>query len=325
MNRVKKKAAIGEKALDLMFMTDHLGSPIRLIGDFQEQTYAYDEFGIPIIVPETNNNIKKYLCPNPFGFTGYQPDNISDTYYAQARNYCSNISRMISSDLIMGNIEYPYTLNKYSYCWANPLRFVDFDGFWPIWLENMLNGTAAHRQIGEYYKKQDSQVSSPYYIKHNVKRNNSGTGYADIVVEKPGVTDVYEIKPNNAIATAIGEVQLAGYIAAMKINNTPKGPQKGTELKGFEEPFINDPTKNLVVYDSKNGIINYDIIDKKQNSTFSAYEIGVVVLGGVIIALVVDDATVIGIANNAAIPVFAGLLGLVTNWAFNDNESNEYE
>ena len=67
----------------------------------------------------------------PFGYTGYQRDEVSGTYYAQAREYLAESGRFAGQDLIVGFIEYPETLNRYGYCWDNPFKYVDYDGEFP--------------------------------------------------------------------------------------------------------------------------------------------------------------------------------------------------
>ena len=51
--------------------------------------------------------------------------------YAQAREYLPETGRFTGEDLIGGFMEDPVTINRYGYCWENPLRFVDLDGMAP--------------------------------------------------------------------------------------------------------------------------------------------------------------------------------------------------
>ena len=53
----------------------------------------------------------------PFGYTGYRYDNVANTYFAQAREYW-----------IKENIEQPFSLNQYGYCYGNPFVLLDYDG-----------------------------------------------------------------------------------------------------------------------------------------------------------------------------------------------------
>ena len=98
----------------LHYLQDHLGSPIRLSDNNINNTdtpLAYDEFGVPTVNAMSNTT--------PFGFTGYQIDNISGMQYAQARYYAPTIGRFVTEDPIKDR------LNWYGYCEANPVTFVD--------------------------------------------------------------------------------------------------------------------------------------------------------------------------------------------------------
>lgn len=115
----------------LYYMQDEMGSPIRLgmENGRTEAIYDYDEFGI-----EKNSTIG---MSQPFGFTGYQADRNSGTYFAQAREYKPEIGRFISQDVIRGSISSPKSLNRYSYCLNSPLNLVDLNGKqsspWDYW------------------------------------------------------------------------------------------------------------------------------------------------------------------------------------------------
>jgi RHS repeat-associated protein len=76
---------------------------------------------------------------NPFGFTGYQADEISGLYFAQARWYGPGNARFVSEDFVRDGV------NFYLHCYNNPLRFVDRNGLWGedihFGADNNLNGT----------------------------------------------------------------------------------------------------------------------------------------------------------------------------------------
>jgi len=91
------------------YLQDHLGSPIRLLGDSSEAAQAFDEFGVP----------KFENTGQPFGFTGYQTDAVSGLQYAQARYYNPAAGRFTAEDPIKDR------LNWYGYCNANPINFID--------------------------------------------------------------------------------------------------------------------------------------------------------------------------------------------------------
>ena len=118
-------AAYEENGERNYYLQDELGSPLRLedsAGTIKE-SYGYGAFG-----EDLYQNQGKM---QPFGYTGYQRDEIAGTYYAQAREYLAESGRFAGQDLIVGFIEYPETLNRYGYCWDNPFKYVDYDGEFP--------------------------------------------------------------------------------------------------------------------------------------------------------------------------------------------------
>ena len=132
----------------------------------------------------------------PFGYTGYQPDRIAGTYYAQAREYRPELGRFAAVDTIKGFTAAPYTLNEYGYCWNNPMMLADYDGMlpqWiidaingdelPEWLERILEGNEAHRLLQKKFVEDYGKKGgfAEFYIASGVDRNPSGTGRADII------------------------------------------------------------------------------------------------------------------------------------------------
>ncbi|MCL1976199.1 MAG: DUF6531 domain-containing protein [Firmicutes bacterium] len=104
------------------YMQDELGSPLRFTGadGALVDSYAYDEFGRDVFGNQGE--------AQPFGFTGYQYDNVAQTYFAQAREYDPLAGRFIARDMFKGFIVWPSTFNEYIYCVNNPKIFVDNDG-----------------------------------------------------------------------------------------------------------------------------------------------------------------------------------------------------
>ena len=110
------------------YLEDELGSPIRLIklGETEEtkqMVYGYDEFGVDTY--KTQGNIQ------PLGYTGYRYDEVANTYFAQAREYVPGVGRFGGEDWIKGNIDKPFSLNQYGYCWGNPVNWIDKNGKYP--------------------------------------------------------------------------------------------------------------------------------------------------------------------------------------------------
>ena len=119
------------------YLLDELGSPLRVNGYAEGDksaylTYGYDEFGNDLY-----EDLEEAGIPNPysrqgeeqpFGYTGYRYDNISHSYFAQAREYQPENGRFNAEDVIKGNGAFPETLNHYGYCLNNPMGYVDLDG-----------------------------------------------------------------------------------------------------------------------------------------------------------------------------------------------------
>ncbi|MCL2866122.1 MAG: RHS repeat-associated core domain-containing protein, partial [Lachnospiraceae bacterium] len=98
------------------YLQDDLGSPIRLFGEQEDMrdVFGYDEFG-----NRFTNVEEKVSFNQPFTYTGYQADSISNSYYAQLREYKPQVGRFVSEDPIRAGE------NWYSYCINNPLLFID--------------------------------------------------------------------------------------------------------------------------------------------------------------------------------------------------------
>ncbi len=88
-----------------------------------QASYYYDAFGTPI-EEYTNENGKD----NPIRYAGYQYDSETGLYYLNARYYDSKIARFLSEDTYRGSAADPLSLNLYTYCVNNPIRYWDPSG-----------------------------------------------------------------------------------------------------------------------------------------------------------------------------------------------------
>ena len=127
-------AAYEENGERNYYLQDELGSPLRIedsAGRIKE-SYGYGAFGEDLYQNQGEMQ--------PFGYTGYQRDEIAGTYYAQAREYLAENGRFAEQDLIVGFVEYPETLNRYSYCWNNSLIYADYNGEFPTIIAGAIIG-----------------------------------------------------------------------------------------------------------------------------------------------------------------------------------------
>jgi len=101
--------------------------------------YHTDHLGSTRLVTDENKNIVSAITYHPFGeidtqegsedylFTGKEKDS-TGLYYHGARYYDPEIGKFITRDLLGGQKMAPQTLNRYTYCLNNPLKFIDPDG-----------------------------------------------------------------------------------------------------------------------------------------------------------------------------------------------------
>ncbi|EOS20615.1 RHS repeat-associated core domain-containing protein [Lachnospiraceae bacterium A4] len=148
------------------YLQDELGSPLRVLyGSGSGAAYGYDEFGADLYDPEKKPGAGRQYSRQgehqPFGFTGYRYDDISGTYFAQAREYQPGEGRFTAEDILRGRNTIPKTLNRYGYCWGNPIQYVDVNGRDPITPQDIQKGfwesvlNAADRVVDDFSYQMD--------------------------------------------------------------------------------------------------------------------------------------------------------------------------
>ncbi len=83
-------------------------------------TYQYDAFGNILKATGTADNTTTYA--------GYRYDESTGLYYVNARYYDSTIARFLTEDSYTGEKNDPLSLNRYTYCVNNPLKYYDPSG-----------------------------------------------------------------------------------------------------------------------------------------------------------------------------------------------------
>ncbi len=188
------------------YLQDELGSPLRVLyRSGSGAAYGYDEFGADLYDPEKKTCAGRQYSRQgehqPFGFTGYRYDDISGTYFAQAREYQPGEGRFTAEDVLRGRNSIPKTLNRYGYCWGNPIQYVDVNGENPVAIAILL-GLAVVLAVGttgcsSKIKEEDilplPTTTSDYVYQHdideyNTKEYKSRTNcyaYALDIVENP--------------------------------------------------------------------------------------------------------------------------------------------
>jgi RHS repeat-associated protein len=110
------------------FHADRLGSP-RLLTDaagVPAGRYEYDAFGKRRAIATNLPGME------PVGFGGAEADAETGLTYLRARYYDAGFGRFLSADSIVPDTANPQALNRYSYAYNNPLRYVDPSGHKPL-------------------------------------------------------------------------------------------------------------------------------------------------------------------------------------------------
>jgi RHS repeat-associated protein len=114
-----KRTTVNQESNTFYCHVDHLGSN-RLVTDENKNIVAaisYHPFGEPTI----EEGSEHYL------FTGKEKD-ATGLYYYGARYYDAELGRFITRDPLNGISANPQSLNRYTYCLNNPLKYTDPTG-----------------------------------------------------------------------------------------------------------------------------------------------------------------------------------------------------
>jgi len=221
------------------YVRDDLKSPMRFLyqnGRLSE-AYDYDEFG--------NLQYGEWESEQPFGFTGYRKDAVSGNYFAQAREYMPESGRFAGADAFGGNLDVPASLNKYSYCFQNPLIYWDPWGYY-----TSKEGREAHQVLQAIaLERYPNNAEAEKRVTGN-PNTPTGTGRIDIYLNDNGngMAEVYEIKPvshhQNKELKEAGMAQREGYIVGLRSEGVRNIDEEGTTF---------NPNKWLVPCPSKPG------------------------------------------------------------------------
>ncbi len=150
------------------YMNDELGSPVRVLYETgRGEAFGYDEFGNDLSGLERQSVSSGYTPHGkgqPFGYIGYLCDPVSNTLYAHARQYQPWSGRFIAQDKIPGSLAEPETLNRYAYCWNDPVNFVDPDGMkgYYFYDPDMFKGTSLEEDFEELVESDIADLERYY-------------------------------------------------------------------------------------------------------------------------------------------------------------------
>ncbi len=135
----------------------------------QSNTFYYhiNHLGSTRLVTDSNKNIVSAVTYLPFGeintkvgseyylFNGKEQDS-TGLYYYGARYYDSEIGQFTTRDLLNGKQAGPQTLNRYTYCLNNPLKYTDPWGL-------MIMDGGEPTEVKEEEGKDPEITGDPYY------------------------------------------------------------------------------------------------------------------------------------------------------------------
>ena len=97
---------------DTVNLTDEVGDVSR--------SYSYDVFG------RERNNMEN--DENPLRYAGQYYDESTGNYYMNSRYYDTVSGRFLSQDSFYGSDENVLSLNQYTYCYNDPIQYIDLSG-----------------------------------------------------------------------------------------------------------------------------------------------------------------------------------------------------
>ena len=98
-------------------------------GSFEATDFAYmRKYLLGMIKKFPADTNSKDEDDNPFRYCAEYFDKETGTYYLRARYYNPSLGRFITEDSYAGKINDPLSLNRYTYCYNNPIMWIDPTG-----------------------------------------------------------------------------------------------------------------------------------------------------------------------------------------------------
>ena len=165
--------------------------------------YTYDEWG--------NTKSQTEGIENPFKYCGEYFDKETGLYYLRARYYDPTIGRFISEDSEWGKDNDPLSLNLYTYCQNDPVRYMDPSGHW-------LTASQIASTLGKYVEA--GIAAGEFIIEAGV------TGYTVLKRVTPlGVATWVLFKPTSTATTKYEQAEIKKWAEQHKNEISPKPPK----------------------------------------------------------------------------------------------------
>ncbi len=295
INYISKTDGTGKDSYYLFNVHGDVVQTVDAAGSTQNQ-YEYDIWGNPVLTIEASENAIRYA--------GEFLDSETGLYYLRARFYDPYLGRFTTEDSYWGEDENPLSLNLYTYCVNDPVRYVDLSGHyyyvdengkghvseitvgWNVGLNpdiiydkvifegNHINVTTGGAQIGSTSGSKDivdaynkSPESSAFmYVPSTMKLDTVVTGSGSTSITNQGyIATIYTGKDSS--------LNLNNYGKVMKIN-----VEEGTTANIFnynqeKDPETNEYIKSIEVITgglkSKINLFNYGGVGEVHTGDYS--------------------------------------------------------
>ena len=206
-------ASYEENGKQSYYLQDELGSPLRIADESGtiRESYGYGAFGEDLYGNQGGMQ--------PFGYTGYQRDKVAGTYYAQKREYQTDIGKFVEQDLIMGTMGIPISMNRYNYCFDSPLILVDMNGSWPQWIEDIKNtANAGIEKLKDVWHRIDESVIHKYIIGNDITvyKTNLYGGTYEVTAHEGG--NIFVFKMNGELEKTGWTLNFGGIIPNLNLS-----------------------------------------------------------------------------------------------------------
>ena len=163
----------GSKGDNRFYIQNAHGDVVNLTNTDGEVTkkYTYDAFGVEKNIVDSDTNAFRYC--------GEYYDKETATVYLRARYYNPTTGRFISRDSYLGRRSDPLSLNLYTYCRNNPLRYIDPSGH-----------DAVEAAAFKYNNPRPTHINSAWDAKQLQKWDNK---FNDLLNSAPKINSQYDV------------------------------------------------------------------------------------------------------------------------------------
>ena len=184
-------------------------------------------------------------------YTGKEKD-ATGLYYYGARYYDPQIGKFITRDIIKGRKSNSQTLNLYTYCLNNPIKYID-----PTGLDSMCTGDGESRRCFEYTEKgwiaydgEGNKIASSAEIQEHLDQGNRLEAVM-LILQALGFTiDSYndvstEDAPDGSIKVIINDTEIT-----IKLGGTNKDKENPSASGKTNRPSNEGDPFSIHIYDS---------------------------------------------------------------------------